>query len=97
MNSRLKKLLGGIVLSSTLFCVVPKADPLPVNEQVNQDDEEGIFETIYDKIAGGDTNISVSNDDDLGIRPDIDVDDPPKQDVPQKIEAQRLKKVQSKK
>lgn len=84
MNSRLKKFLGGIVLSSTLFCVVPKADPLPVNEQVNQDDEEGIFETIYGKIAGGDTNISVSNDDDLGIRPDIDVDDPPKEEVPQK-------------
>ena len=91
MNSRLKKLLGGIVLSSTLFCVVPKADPLPVNEQVNQDDEEGIFETIYDKIAGGDTNISVSNDDDLGIRPDIDVDDPPKQDVPQKNRSTEVK------
>lgn len=77
MDGRLKRFLGAIILSSTLFCVIPKAEPLLVNEQVDYGDEEGIFETIYDKIADGDTNIVVLIDNESGIRPDIDVEDQP--------------------
>lgn len=77
MDGRLKRFLGAVILSSTLFCVIPKAEPLLVNEQVDYGDEEGIFETIYDKIADGDTNIIVLIDNESGIRPDIDVEDQP--------------------
>lgn len=79
MNSRLKKFLGVVILGSTLFCVVPKADPLPVSEEISQDSSnEGMFEAIYSKIVDGSTSIDVSNNDELGIRASIGVDDPPK-------------------
>lgn len=82
MNSRLKKFLGGVIIGSTLFCVVPKADPLPISEEISQDESsEGIFETIYSKIADGTTSIDVSNNDELGIRANIGVDEPPKNTV----------------
>lgn len=81
MNSRLKRFFGIIIFGSALFCAFPKAEPLLVNEQVNNDGEESIFEAIYDKIAYGDANIVVSVDNKSGIRPNIDVEDPPKTDI----------------
>lgn len=80
MNSRIKKLLCGVIVCSMLFCVQAKAEPLPVSEQEvlnNNDDKDGIIETIYDKIANGNTSINVSKDEEAGIRPNIDVSSPP--------------------
>lgn len=85
MDSRINKLLcGTIVACSLLFGTQAKAEPLPVSEQEvsnNSDNKDGILETIYDSIANGNTSINVSNDVELGIRPNIDVSDPPKQVV----------------
>ena len=75
MNSRLKRLLVCTAVGTVLFCNQPKAEPLSVNEQVVQEDdnEDEILEIVYDKIANGETYITISNDDSLDIRPDIDV------------------------
>ncbi len=84
MNSRIKKLLCGVMVCSMLFCVQTKAKPLPVSEQEvlnNNDNKDGIIETIYDRIANGNTSINVSKDEESGIRPNIDVSDPPKKIV----------------
>ncbi len=79
MNGRLKRFLVGVMVGSTLFCVVPKADTLTGNEEVVQEsDNEGICETIYSRIADGRGIIDVLNGEELGIRASIGVDTPPR-------------------
>ena len=89
MDSRINRLLcGTIVAFSLLFCTQAKAEPLPVSEQevLNNidDNKDGILETIYDRIANGNTSINVSNDSESSIRPNIDVSGPPKEVVKNK-------------
>lgn len=77
MNSRLTRLLGGIVLGSVLLVSNgSKVEALPINEENKQEQNEnaeGVLETIYSQIADGNTSINVSNDSKLGIRSNIDV------------------------
>lgn len=86
MNSRLTRLLGGIVLSSVLLLNsnISKVEALPINEensQQNKGNVEGVLETIYTEIVDGNTGINVSNDSNLGIRANIDVSENISKDV----------------
>ena len=82
MNSRLKRFLGVLVLSFVLTTSFPKAEPLLVSEQDGQySNNEEIVGTIYDKIVNGQTSINISNDSDLEIRADIDVNEVKKSNV----------------
>ncbi|BAK56190.1 NPL/P60 family secreted protein [Candidatus Arthromitus sp. SFB-mouse-Japan] len=82
MNSRLKRFLVVLVLNFVLTASFPKAEPLPVSEQDGQySNNEEIAVTIYDKIVTGQTSINISNDSDLEIRADIDVNEVEKSNV----------------
>ena len=82
MNSRLKRFLVVLVLNFVLTASFPKAEPLPVSEQDGQySNNEEIAGTIYDKIVTGQTSINISNDSDLEIRADIDVNEVEKSNV----------------
>ena len=89
MNSRLKKLLVGVVLGSVLlYSNVSKVEALPINEenyQHNGENVEGVLESIYSQIVDGNTSIHVSNDSKLGIRANIDVSENISRDAEKKV------------
>ncbi len=82
MNSRLTKFLGGIILVSVLITSAPKAEPLSVSEQISQENnKDGILDSIYEEIASGNTSVDVESDEKSGVRANIDVEAPPKPKV----------------
>lgn len=82
MNSRLTKFLGGIILGSVLITSAPKAEPLSVSEQISQENnKDGILDSIYEEIASGNTSVDVESDEKSGVRANIDVEAPPKPKV----------------
>lgn len=82
MNSRLTKFLGGIILGSVLITSAPKAEPLPVSEQISQENnKDGILDSIYEEIASGKASIDIEADGKSGVRANIDVEAPTKPKV----------------
>lgn len=87
MNSRLKRLLSGLIvfgllITTTVGSEEVKAEPFLENAKIDVVDgeasqENDFYKMIYESIVDGDSSIKVEDGEDKGIRANIVVEDPP--------------------